>query len=171
MSSLFPVFLQTALPGNLLSGLLQKEPIKLLNGYSRCPFCPREMKKKDNMIKHIRIHTGEKPHQCSFCSYACSDKSSLIRHVKSCPNRILPLPAPGTDPALGPGPGPAQGPSQEPMIDPMSCLSVEQNFPAGPGQIIQEPVMIDPMSCVKIEESESSNTPLAALYAMQSDQS
>ena len=126
----FPVFLQTALPGNLLSGLLQnKEPIKLLNGYSRCPFCPREMKKKDNMIKHIRIHTGEKPHQCCFCSYACSDKSSLIRHSRSCPNRPV----------------------------------TEQ---------IQAPPMLDPMTCVKVEDSETSNnTPLVALYTMQSDQS
>ena len=138
----FPVFLQTALPGNLLSGLLQnKEPIKLLNGYSRCPFCPREMKKKDNMIKHIRIHTGEKPHQCCFCSYACSDKSSLIRHSRSCPNR--------------PVTGPAHG----------SAL--------GLGQIQEPPMVLDPMTCVKVEDSETSNTntPLAALYTMQSDQS
>jgi len=131
--------LQTALPGKFLSGLLQnKEPIKLLNGYSRCPFCPREMKKKDNMIKHIRIHTGEKPHQCPFCSYACSDKSSLIRHSRSCPNR------PVTGPALG------------------------------LGQIQEPPMVLDPMTCVKVEdESETSNTntPLAALYTMQSDQS
>ena len=140
--------MQTALPGNLLSGLLQnKEPIKLLNGYSRCPFCPREMKKKDNMIKHIRIHTGEKPHQCCFCSYACSDKSSLIRHSRSCPNR------PVTGPAHGSAHGPAHG----------SALGPEQ---------IQAPPMVDPMTCVKVEDSETSNnTPLAALYTMQSDQS
>ena len=154
--------MQTALPGNFLSGLLQnKEPIKLLNGYSRCPFCPREMKKKDNMIKHIRIHTGEKPHQCQYCSYACSDKSSLIRHSKSCPNRILPAPGPDLGPALGPE---APGPSTEPMIDPMACLRVEQNFTAagGSGQSQEEPAIIDPMSFVKVEESESS-TPLFSM--------
>ena len=120
------------------------------------------MKKKDNMIKHIRIHTGEKPHQCQYCSYACSDKSSLIRHSKSCPNRILPAPGPE-----------APGPSTEPMIDPMACLRVEQNFTAagGSGQSQEEPAIIDPMSFVKVEESESSNPLFSIPMNVDFDQS
>ena len=43
----------------------------------------------------------------------------------------------------------------------------------GPGQIQEPPMVLDPMTCVKVEDSETSNTntPFAALYTMQSDQS
>ncbi|CAL4066298.1 unnamed protein product, partial [Meganyctiphanes norvegica] len=48
----------------------------------RCPFCPMAMKKRFNMLSHIRTHTGEKPYHCPVCSYKAAQKSSLDKHIR-----------------------------------------------------------------------------------------
>lgn len=47
-----------------------------------CPFCPMAMKKRFNMLSHIRTHTGEKPYHCPHCSYKAAQKSSLDKHIR-----------------------------------------------------------------------------------------
>ncbi|XP_014670583.1 PREDICTED: zinc finger protein 852-like isoform X4 [Priapulus caudatus] len=44
-----------------------------------CPFCPKVLKFK-YLMKHMQIHTGEKPYKCTLCSSAFTQYSSLACH-------------------------------------------------------------------------------------------
>ncbi|XP_064093122.1 longitudinals lacking protein, isoforms H/M/V-like isoform X23 [Macrobrachium nipponense] len=47
-----------------------------------CNFCPRSSFKKEDMRRHVRIHTGEKPFMCNHCSYRATQKAHVIGHMK-----------------------------------------------------------------------------------------
>ncbi|XP_028967569.1 zinc finger protein 569-like [Galendromus occidentalis] len=48
----------------------------------RCTFCDKLFVDKNKMIRHERIHTGERPFSCLHCNMTFNQKSSLHRHVK-----------------------------------------------------------------------------------------
>ncbi|XP_040077933.2 zinc finger protein 605, partial [Ixodes scapularis] len=45
-----------------------------------CSLCPYSSYKRDNVVKHERVHTGEKPFVCSTCGKAFTQQSSLNVH-------------------------------------------------------------------------------------------
>lgn len=61
----------------------QPEPyIQLASGSYACNYCRKVFPSKYKTIRHLRIHTGEKPFQCFYCESKCSQKSDLFRHCK-----------------------------------------------------------------------------------------
>jgi len=42
--------------------------------------CNNAHSDKSNLIKHKRLHNGERPYVCDVCNKAYSDKKTLIRH-------------------------------------------------------------------------------------------
>ncbi|XP_053324282.1 zinc finger protein 236 [Spea bombifrons] len=48
-----------------------------------CTYCPKSFKKPSDLIRHIRIHTGEKPYKCDECGKTFTVKSTLDSHVKT----------------------------------------------------------------------------------------
>ncbi|KAI1695244.1 c2H2-type zinc-finger domain-containing protein [Ditylenchus destructor] len=49
----------------------------------KCDQCSYASAKKDNVVLHMRTHTGEKPFKCDRCSFACAHKSHLNSHVRT----------------------------------------------------------------------------------------
>ncbi|KAF5278371.1 hypothetical protein FQA39_LY05860 [Lamprigera yunnana] len=48
-----------------------------------CSFCSKEFKKPSDLIRHIRVHTREKPFKCKHCDQAFSLKSTLSHHMNT----------------------------------------------------------------------------------------
>ncbi|XP_063597412.1 protein tramtrack, beta isoform-like isoform X3 [Penaeus indicus] len=47
----------------------------------QCPFCTYSSVFLNNMRKHVRTHTGEKPYVCPRCPFRANQNSSLKRHM------------------------------------------------------------------------------------------
>lgn len=48
-----------------------------------CNYCPKSFKKPSDLIRHIRIHTGERPYKCDECGKSFTVKSTLDCHIKT----------------------------------------------------------------------------------------
>ena len=48
-----------------------------------CQHCPKSFKKPSDLVRHIRIHTGEKPFACDICGRAFTVRSTLESHMKT----------------------------------------------------------------------------------------
>lgn len=53
------------------------------NMYIECPLCHKRIKRLYHFQRHMRIHSGEKTHQCPWCPYRSVRKDNLKSHLKT----------------------------------------------------------------------------------------
>ncbi|KAK7072379.1 hypothetical protein SK128_024908, partial [Halocaridina rubra] len=51
-----------------------------------CVVCGRSFGRTEDLRRHVRTHTGEKPYSCSLCSFRAAVKSSVYRHMRTVHN-------------------------------------------------------------------------------------
>lgn len=49
----------------------------------QCGVCGRGFRLANDLRRHVRTHTGEKPYLCPHCPYRASQKQSVNRHVRT----------------------------------------------------------------------------------------
>ncbi|GMR59487.1 hypothetical protein PMAYCL1PPCAC_29682, partial [Pristionchus mayeri] len=45
-----------------------------------CNLCPRQFSRSDHLLAHIRRHSGDKPYGCNECPFATHRRDILTRH-------------------------------------------------------------------------------------------
>ncbi|XP_045598539.1 longitudinals lacking protein, isoforms H/M/V isoform X24 [Procambarus clarkii] len=47
-----------------------------------CPYCGKALRQIEDLRRHVRTHTGEKPYACPYCEHRCSRNGNLKDHIK-----------------------------------------------------------------------------------------
>ncbi len=65
---------------NTAGGMARSSGSRTSKHMYRCNFCGKMCKHKNDMKKHVRVHTGERPYKCEKCGISFTQKQLITRH-------------------------------------------------------------------------------------------
>lgn len=48
-----------------------------------CKYCLKSFSKTEDLKRHVRVHTGERPYSCPQCPYKAAQKGTLKQHFRT----------------------------------------------------------------------------------------
>ncbi|BES92646.1 ZnF_C2H2 [Nesidiocoris tenuis] len=86
---------QTLVPQQAPAACKPKPKLENNNKSFTCTQCGKGLARKDKLVIHMRIHTGEKPYVCEVCKKAFARRDKLVIHVNKLkhmtPSNLAPL--------------------------------------------------------------------------------
>ncbi|KAG0431699.1 hypothetical protein HPB47_021526 [Ixodes persulcatus] len=70
-------------PTRELPSLYPRDGHRSKKGKFECSYCLYSSNVKCNVVRHERVHTGEKPFQCRQCNRAFTQSSALLSHRRT----------------------------------------------------------------------------------------
>nr|XP_023014875.1 zinc finger protein 236-like [Leptinotarsa decemlineata] len=78
----FVTLLESANDGSVRKHVVQHKKVGDIHWYC-CEYCPKHCKKPSDLIRHLRMHTKEKPYECTQCDMAFTLKYTLLSHMNT----------------------------------------------------------------------------------------
>ncbi|XP_077521856.1 uncharacterized protein LOC144132965 [Amblyomma americanum] len=50
-------------------------------GRHQCSLCSKDFTQKSSLLRHLSIHSGDRPHRCDYCNSRFVRRSHLVRHL------------------------------------------------------------------------------------------
>lgn len=80
--STYTTFADPGMEGNVKKYVLKQRKAGDVR-WHQCTFCGKEFRKPSDLVRHIRVHTKERPYKCKICVRSFAVKSTLTTHVRT----------------------------------------------------------------------------------------
>ncbi|XP_061107615.1 zinc finger protein 1035 [Conger conger] len=76
--------LSSVLPANPMKNGTANQTRNIDKLKHRCPHCPKAFRYRCYLLRHLLVHTRDKPHECSLCGRKYTSRTHCLEHERLC---------------------------------------------------------------------------------------